>query len=177
LVGSTELDEALKKDAAATEAAAQKLGRAKAPGIFFVGLALASAINLNRADLARVVELPKAIALIKRAHALDPSFYNGGAAMTLGTLYAAQGRAMGGDPEASKRYFDEAVAVSNGRFLLTRVMMARFYAVITQDRALFDKTLKEVVAAPHDLYPDFRLANELAQRRAARYLSRAEDLF
>jgi hypothetical protein len=33
------------------------------------------------------------------------------------------------------------------------------------------------VAAPPDLYPDFRLANELAKRRAARYLARAEDLF
>jgi hypothetical protein len=177
LVDDAPLAAALKKDAASVEAAAQRLGRGKAPGLFFAGLALASAINLNRTDLARVVDLPKAVALVKRAHELDPKFYNGGAAMTLGTVYSAQGKAVGGDPDAAKRYFDEAIAASDGKFLLTKVMMARFYAVVVQDRPLFESTLKAVVAAPPDLYPDFRLANELAKRRAARYLAHAEDLF
>jgi hypothetical protein len=177
LVDDRALSDALKKDAAATDAAAKRLGRAKAPGLFFAGLALASAINLNRSDVTRIVELPKAIALIKRAYELDPKFYNGGPAMTLGTLYAAQGKAMGGDPDAAKKYFDQAIAASDGKFLLTKVMMARFYAVITQDRPLFESTLKAVLAAPPDLYPDFRLANELAKRRAARFLAHAEDYF
>ena len=34
----------------------------------------------------------------------------------------------------------------------------------------------EIIRMP-DIYPDFRLANELAKRRAARYLAHAEDLF
>src|SRR5262249_6047858 len=78
--------EAFNKDVASAEAEAKKLDKDEAPGLFFAGLALASAINLNRNDVARVVDLPKAIALIKRAYALDPKFYNGGAAMTLGTI-------------------------------------------------------------------------------------------
>jgi len=56
-------------------------------------------------------------------------------------------------------------------------MYARFYAVITQDRPLFEKTLKEVIAAPHDLWPEQRLPNELAKKRAQRYLAHAEDYF
>src|SRR5438270_376425 len=113
-----------------------------------VQLALASAINLNRNDLARVVELPKAIALIKRSHELDPKFYNGGAAMTLGIIYCSQGKAIGGDPDLGKKFFEEAINLTGGKYLMARVMFARFYGVITQDRPLFEKTLKEVIATP-----------------------------
>jgi tetratricopeptide (TPR) repeat protein len=169
--------ESFNKDVASAEAAAKRLGKADAPPLFFAGLALASAINLNRNDVARVVDLPKAIALIKRAYALDPTFYNGGAAMTLGTIYSSQGKAMGGDPDAAKKYFEEAIAASGGKFLLTKVMFARYYAVVIQDRPLFEKTLKEVIDTPASVYPEFRLANELAHRRAKRYLAHAEDYF
>ena len=169
--------EAFNKDVASAEAEAKKLDKDDAPGLFFAGLALASAINLNRNDVARVVDLPKAIALVKRAYALDPKFYNGGAAMTLGTIYSSQGKAMGGDPDAAKKYFEEAMAVSGGKFLLTKVMFARFYAVVIQDRPLFEKTLKEVIDTPANVYPEFRLANELAHKRAKRYLAHVEDYF
>jgi hypothetical protein len=168
---------AFKKDTASLEAAIAELPKAAAPALLFAGQALASAINLNRADIARVAELPKAVALIKRSYALDKTYYNGIAAMTLGLINASQGKALGGDPDASKRYFEEAIAVTHGKYLLARVMMARFYAVIVQDRALFEKLLKEAMATPADVLPTQRLPNELAHRRAARYLKQAEDLF
>jgi tetratricopeptide (TPR) repeat protein len=168
---------AFKKDVSSTEAEAKKLDKDSVAGLMFGGLALASAINLNRNDVARVVDLPKAIAMIKRAYELDPKFYNAGAAMLLGVVYSSQGKAMGGNPELAKKYFDEAIATTNGKFLLTKVMMARFYGVVTQDRPLFESTLKAVLAAPNDIWPEQRLANELAKRRAARYLAHAEDYF
>jgi hypothetical protein len=34
-----------------------------------------------------------------------------------------------------------------------------------------------VLATPGDVWPEQRLANELAHRRAARYLAAADDLF
>jgi hypothetical protein len=169
--------EMFKKDVASTEAEAKKLDKDEAPGLLFVGLALASAINLNRNDLARVVELPKAIALIKRSHELDPRFYNAAAAMTLGIIYCSQGKAIGGDPDLGKKFFEESINATAGKYLMPRVMFARFCAVITQDRPLFEKTLQEVIAAPHDIWPAQRLPNELAKRRAARYLAHAEDYF
>jgi hypothetical protein len=169
--------DAFKKDVASAEGAAKKLDKESAPGLLFAGLALASAINLNRNDLARVVELPKAIALIKRSHQLDPAFYNAGAAMTLGIIYCSQGKAIGGDPDLGKKFFEEAIHATDGKYLMPQVMFARYYAVITQDRPLFESTLKNVLAAPHDLMPSQRLPNELARRRAARYLAHAEDYF
>jgi hypothetical protein len=169
--------EQFNKDVASAEAAAKKLDKDSAPGLLFTGLALASGINLNRNDLARVVELPKAIALIKRSHDLDPKFYNAGAAMTLGIIYCSQGKAIGGDPELGRKYFEESINATGGKFLMPRVLFARFYGVITQDRALFEKTLKEVIATPKDIWPAQRLPNELAKRRAARYLAHADDYF
>jgi tetratricopeptide (TPR) repeat protein len=168
---------AFNKDVASADAEAKKLDKDSAPGLLFAGLALASSINLNRDDVSRVVDLPKAIALIKRSHELDPKFYNGGAAMTLGIIYSSQGKAMGGDPDLAKKMFDEAIALNNGKYLMPKVMLARFYAVVTQDRALFEKTLKEVLATPANVFPEQRLANLLAQKRAKRYLAHADDYF
>jgi tetratricopeptide (TPR) repeat protein len=166
-----------KKDVASAESESKKLEAKSAPGLLFAGLALASGINLNRQDLARVVDLPKAIALIKRSHELDPKFYNAGAAMTLGIIYCSQGKAIGGDPDLGKKYFDEAINASDGKYLMPKVMKARFFGVITQDRPLFEKTLKEVIATPADVYPAQRLPNMLAKRRAERYLAHADDYF
>ena len=73
--------------------------------------------------------------------------------------------------------YKTSVAATNGKFLLIKVMMARSYAVTTQDRPLFEATLKAVLAAPSDLYPEQRLANEIAKRRAKRYLDHAEEYF
>jgi hypothetical protein len=169
--------EQFKKDVASSEAAAKKLDKDDAPSLLFAGLALASAINLNRQDLARVVDLPKAIALIKRSHDLAPKFYNAGAAMTLGVIYCSQGKAIGGDPDLGKKFFEEALSATGGKYLMIKVMYARFYGVIVQDKDLYVKMLKEVIAAPNDLYPQQRLANALAKRRAERYLKKIEEFF
>lgn len=169
--------DAFRKDVTTLENEAKKLDKDSASGLLFAGLALGSSINLNRNDVGRVVDLPKAIVLLKRSHDLDPKFYNAGAAMTLGIVYSSQGKAMGGNPELSKQYFDEAIAATGGRYLMTKVMFARFYAVVMQDRALFESTLKEVIATPANVFPQQRLANELARRRAARYLAHVEDYF
>jgi hypothetical protein len=170
-------EKAFHKDTTTLEKEAAKLDKESAWSLLLAGMSLGSAIDLNRNDVARVVDLPKAVALVKRSHELDPKLYNGGAAMVLGLVYASQGKAMGGDPELAKKYFDEALAATGGRYLMTKAMMARTYAVITQDRALFESLLKEVLAAPADIYPEQRLSNELAKRRAKRYLQQVEDFF
>ena len=55
-------------------------------------------------------------------------------------------------------------------------MEAKFYAVMVQDRALFRRLLEEVINAG-DVMPEQRLANQIAKRRARRYLDRIDDLF
>ena len=166
-----------KADSSTFDKALATLPKDAAPALLFGGMAWASSINLNRTDIARIAELPKAIAMMKRSYVLDKTFNSGMAGIALGLAAASRGKAMGGDPEAAKRYFDEAVALTGGKFLLAKVMQARFYAVVTQDQPLFGRLLAEVIAAPNDVMPAQRLPNELAKRRAARYQKMTEDLF
>jgi hypothetical protein len=58
-----------------------------------------------------------------------------------------------------------------------KVLYARYYATVVQDRDLYVRTLKEVLATPGSIWPEQRLANELARRRAARYLAQVDELF
>ena len=169
--------DAIKKDIPSLEAELKKLGPDAGVGLFWAGLSMASAINLHRDDTDRLADLPKAILLLTRAHELVPEYADHGAALGLGASYSGVAKAVGGDPEKSKAMFEECVKANDGKYLMAKVFYARFYAVINQDRPLFDRLLKEVLDTPANVYPDQRLANELAHRRAARYQRQAEDLF
>jgi hypothetical protein len=158
-------------------AALAKTERESAPGLYWGGMALAAAINLHRDDLDRIADLPRAQAMLERAHALDPAYYVNGAALALATIFASQGKAVGGDPDKAKRLFEEVERATGGKYLMSRVLFARYYATVTLDRALYEKTLAAVLATPASVWPEQRLANELARRRARRYLAEAESLF
>jgi hypothetical protein len=84
---------------------------------------------------------------------------------------------VGGDPQKAGALFQEVIGQTKGRYLMAQVLYARYYATVTLDRALYEKTLKQVLATPASVWPEQRLANELARRRAARYLALADDLF
>jgi hypothetical protein len=157
--------------------ALKKVSKDSVPGLNWAGLALASAINLHRDDIQRVAELPKAMALLERAYELDRTYYNYNAALSMAVIYSSQAKAVGGDPEKAKTLFEEVIRQTNGRYLMAQVLFARYYATVTLDRALYEKTLKQVLATPGAVWPEQRLANELARRRAARYLAQADDLF
>jgi hypothetical protein len=157
--------------------ALKKVGKDSVPGLNWAGLGLASAINLHRDDIERVAELPKAMALLQRAYELDRGYYNYNAALSLAVIYASQGKAVGGDPDRARALFEEVIKQTGGRYLMAQVLFARYYATVTLDRALYEKTLKGVLATPGAVWPEQRLANELARRRAARYLAQADDLF
>jgi hypothetical protein len=159
------------------DAALARVGKDAVPGLNWAGLGLASAINLHRDDLDRVAELPRAMALLQRAYALDPRYYNYNAPLALAVIYASQGKAVGGDPDRARKLFDEVDRGTGGKYLMGKVLFARYYATVVQDRALFESTLKQVLATPAAVWPEQRLANELAHRRAARYLAQAQDLF
>ncbi len=55
--------------------------------------------------------------------------------------------------------------------------MADVYATKKQDRALFEKLLKEVVAADATTDPEIIPEQELEKKKAEDLLKRAEDLF
>jgi TRAP transporter T-component len=149
----------------------------KVTGMFFTALGLASAINLNRDDIEMVAYIVKARLLFERVVALDSGFYNGGAHMALGMLYSAQSKDIGGDPEHGKKEFDTAIQLSGGKFLIPKVLMAASYGTVTHNQELFHKTLVQVLETSPAIFPDQRLANEIAHVWARAYLAHEKELF
>jgi hypothetical protein len=176
LLGSS-WETAIYGDLAAVQRLVARAGSGSLEGMFWTALGLASAINMNRDDIAMVTHLAKARMMLERVIAIDSDYQHGLAHMALGMIYSAQGAALGGQPDKSKQHFEAAIAATKGKFLLTRVMYARTYAVIVQDQKLFRDLLVKVLKESPAIWPDQRLANELAHLRAKRYLKQEKEWF
>jgi len=97
--------------------------------------------------------------------------------IALGLLYTSRAEAIGGDPDQGKRHFERAIELTGGKFLLAKVFYARNYGRIRMQRDFFEKTLVEVLQTDPAIYPEQRLANEIAHRRARRYLKLEKEWF
>jgi hypothetical protein len=170
-------EKALYGELAAFETMVKNADGDDVPGMFWTALGLASAVNQNRDDIELVAFMPKARMMFERVVALDPGFHNGGGHMALGMLYSAQPRALGGDPDRGKQEFEKAIALTGGKFLMPKVLMAIAYGTISNDREFFHNTLVQVLETSPAVYPDQRLANEIAHVRAKHFLAREKELF
>ncbi len=155
----------------------QEFKKEDVPGLFWTAYAWGSIINLQQSEPARLAELSKVELMMERVMELDEAYFFGGSHLFYGTFYGSRPEMLGGDPARSKRHLLRAIEITGGRYLMARYLLAKCYAVQTQDRELFEITLREILEAPPDLYPEQRLANELAKRRARRLLERIDDLF
>jgi len=146
---------------------------ADAEMLLWHGYAWGSYINSAKDDMEAVADLEYAKAFVARSIELDPNYYHAAGYTFMGVAVASE---MAGDMDDAKVYFEKAMARTERRALQVQVNMARYYAVKTGDRELFDKLLTEVMDA-HDPLPEARLANVMARQRAAMYIENADQLF
>lgn len=146
------------------------------PVLFWTGYAWGSAVNAGRDDPEMILSLPFARALVERAVALDPSFFNYSGLTFLAVVNASLPPALGGNPDVAREYFERALAATDRKFLTIQLSYARTYAVQVQDRDLFIRLLREVIDGG-DPEPNARLANRIARRRAIRWMNRIDQLF
>ncbi|MEO6777513.1 MAG: TRAP transporter TatT component family protein [Kofleriaceae bacterium] len=103
--------------------------------------------------------------------------------LALGLVFSAASTQFGGDPKRASDEFQTALRITadkahpEGRFLLARTLWAYRVGLQTNDRKLFHDQLVKVLDTDPAVWPEQRLANEVAQRRARRYLSHEKDLF
>lgn len=148
----------------------------QAPIIFWTGYAMGRYISLHREDPDAIADLPYAIACFERTLQLDPSYNYYAPHAAMGAYYARAAPSLGGEPDRARASFEEAIRRTNRHFLTYLVLYARAYAVMMQDRALYQRLLQEVIDAG-DVMPEQRLANQIAKRRARRYLAQIDNLF
>ncbi len=154
----------------------QDFGKGEVGPLFWTAYAWVGAINLAQ-DPGRLVMLPKVVQILHRVVVLDEGYFFGTAHIVLGGYHMSLPRLLGGKPEKAKEHFEKGIALSGGKALLGKALYAQFYAARTNDKALFDKLIKEIEEASLDELPQARLSNVIAKRKAARLKSRAEELF
>ncbi|HEU0034143.1 MAG TPA: TRAP transporter TatT component family protein [Kofleriaceae bacterium] len=180
------------KDLFASPEVAAKLIKDTGPGqrtpMMFAGLALGSIVNHNLTRVEMLAYLPVVEQIMNRVIELDqknpPSNLQHRALpyIALGMVNSARPKAMGGDPDKARQYFEMALKITaakdgTDRFLLARTLMAYRVGKATNDQKFFHEQLKQVLMTAPSVWPEQRLANEVAHRKARRYLSHEKELF
>ena len=147
------------------------------PALFWTAYAWVSLINLQPNDPDKLAKLPNVELIMQRVMELDENYFCGGAHMFYGAYYGGRPKILGGDPVKAKQHLERAIEISRGKYLMPKFLLAKYYAVQAQDRECFEQTLREIISAPRDLFPEQSLANQLAKRNAERYLGYADELF
>jgi hypothetical protein len=177
LMQNSVIKDAMEKDVATFQSALQTLSKDDVPAVFWTAFGWGSYINVTRSNVGAVADLPKVISMMEFVKQMDPSFYYGGSSLILGSIEGSMPQALGGKPEKAKEYFERALSVTGGRFLLTYVYYARTYAVQTQNQELFESLLKKVDDASLDILPEARLSNAIAKKKARLLREHLNDLF
>ncbi len=160
----------------AFEALLDAAGQDDVPVLFSLGSAWAGYIQTHTDDWNAVAELSRVRLLMERVVALDEDYRYGQAHMYLGVLNSILPASLGGRPEQARDHFERAVALSEGRNLLARVLFAEHYARLVFDRELHDEQLRKVLDAEPDA-PDLTLQNTYAKKQAQQLLDGADDYF
>jgi TRAP transporter T-component len=158
-------------------------GQDKRNQMMWAALALGSIINHNltrpetlsyvstvKVILDRVLELDRASLPDRQDYAALPH-------VAYGMIYSVGSAQVGGDAAKARAEFEAALKVTDGKLLLARALMGYRLGVMTNDRAFFHQQLKQVLETPPSVWPEQRLANEVAHRRARRYLSHEKEMF
>ena len=164
---------ALLQDPVATVAKARK---DDVPLLYWTAASWGAAISLgiDRPDLA--VDFPTVRALADRALALDAE-WNKGAIHELMITLDSLPEAIGGNPARAREHFKMAVAIQKGLSPGPYVALANGVAVPAQDRAEFERLLKDALAIDPEKDPSRRLVTLITQQRARVLLERADEKF
>jgi hypothetical protein len=171
-----DLRKALNGSADDLKAALAKKSKDDVPGVFWTAFAWGGYLNITLTDPDAIAAIPKMETMMNFVAEKDSSFYYGGAHLFLGTLYG-RSKLLGGDSAKSKRHFETALRLTEGKFLMTQVYYAKSYAVQTLNDTLFEELLTQVDKASLDILPKFRLGNAIAKKKAKMLLARKEELF
>ena len=151
--------------------------------MMWVALALGSIINHNLNRVEMLSYLPTVRLILDRVLAIDAKSEPHDKQMAalphiaLGMILTGASPQFGGDPKKAQTEFELALKLTDNKMLLARTLMAYRVGLMTNDRKFFHDQLKMVLETDPAVWPEQRLANEVAHRRARRYLSHEKEKF
>ena len=159
------------------EKALQKLKKKDVEPLFWAAYAVGRGISLQKDDPMQVIDLARVELMMRRVLELDETFYYGSAHLFYTVYYGDRSVSIGGDPEKAREHIAHVDRINDGKFLMSKFYLARYYAYPKQDVKLYKQALQEVLDAPTDIYPGEEAATSLAKSRAKRWLDQADVLF
>lgn len=156
--------------------ALRKARREHVPLLYWSAASLGTAIStggLDHPDL--VIDWPIVRALTERAIELDESWSRGALHEIMISL-ESQDAAMGGSEERARKHFARAVALQQGLAPGPYISLAMGVSKAKQDRAEFEKLLKQALAIDPEKDPANRLVTILGLNRARTLLDHIDDL-
>ena len=200
-----DLPEGTEKDLFATPELATKrinsIGGGQRTALMWAGIGLGGMLNHNLTRVEMLSLIPVVTAIINRVVAIDTAQRgqidgtkgapcDSGCTVrlalphiALGMINSAASAQFGGKADVARAEFETALRITadaqhpDGKMLLARTLLAYRVGIQTNDRKLFHDNLVKVLETDPAIWPEQRLANEVAQRRARRYLSHEKDLF
>jgi tetratricopeptide (TPR) repeat protein len=158
-------------------AALKSMDQEDLEALFWITLSWNAWLNLNLDKPSALAQLSASEACLRRVLELDEHFFYSSPHILMGASLAARPPLLGGSPEKARAHFETALRKHQGQFFLAQVYFARYYAVRVQDKALFERSLAEVLHRDPARIQDVCLINRMMQRRAQELLKQIEDLF
>ena len=153
------------------------LGPKEVPYIFWAASSWGSWISLNQRSVSAMAELPRVELMMTRVLELNEGFYFGGAHIFAGVLEASKPKMAGGNLAKAREHFLKAIELGDGKFLMSRIYYAEYYARKAFDKELFSAILQQILDTPADIEPDLTLLNTVAHNKARKMLENVEEYF
>jgi hypothetical protein len=147
------------------------------PYVFWTAACWGNWIGLNLSSMAAMAELPRVELMMRKVLELDETFYYGGPHLFMGIWYASRPKIAGGNLDLAREHFQKAITLGQGKFLMTHVYYAQYYARRAFDEELFRSELQKVLDTPADISPELTLLNTVAHQRAKDMLDHLKDFF
>ena len=134
--------------------------------LFWTGFAWAGWINLSIDNPRAMIDLTKVQILMERVLEIDETFFHGATHLFFGSIWGLKPPMLGGDPEKAKEHFEKNLQITDGKFLLTYVYYALFYAAKVLDEDLYNSFVVKIEETPAEALPGYQLLNMIAKKKA-----------
>jgi predicted anti-sigma-YlaC factor YlaD len=152
----------------------ERLPHARA--LYWTAFAWTGAMSLAKDDPELTADQGQAESMMRRALALDEGLGQG-AVHDFFIAWEGGRSAVGGSWLEAREHLERSLALGQGRRVAPLVIYAESVCVARQDRAEFERLLKQALELDPDRTGDLRLENLIQQRRARWLLGRADLLF
>jgi hypothetical protein len=159
------------------DAALAALEADQVDALYWATVAWAAAIASDKQNMDLLADLSLIGPMMRRCLALVETYQDGAAHEFMVAFEGGRHEIQGGSVERARAHYARAMVLAGGRRLSVMVSLAENVSVRLSDRQEFESLLYRTLAFDVDMAPEQRLANLIAQRRAALLLSQIDNLF